>query len=274
MAVAFFIALLSLFSVAQSGHPSYDPATHQESLKPRDSFVDSTLKRINPSDADYGECLTESRTMLLEETVKNTYFWSNIVALGLLGCLFIIIVYQHTIQTKREWTAAEMLGQFEQSLARSNANVEEVTKRNRALTESLADLKHSVLHAPPLPSDTADRTPSRPTRSHTVSIPVSATAAPKGNGAKPIPDQASFVTAAPSPGGQIALFKPEVELVTKVNALEQQLGRSHEMEKVLRRQLNETGRKLQAEQERNRSLKGESGLVAKTNKELHENGER
>jgi len=39
--------------------------------------------------------------------------------------------------------------------------------------------------------------------------------------------------------------------------LEQQLGRSHELEKHLRHQLNETGRRLQAEQERNRSLKGE-----------------
>ena len=255
--VALFVALSSLFSVAQSSKASYDPATHEESLRPRDSFVDSTLKRINPSDANYGECLGESRTMLLQETMRNTYFWSNIVALGLLGCLFIIIIYQHRIQTKREWTAAEMLGQFEQSLARSNAQVEEVTKRNRELTESLAALRYSVLQATPPPADAAaNRTPSRPTRSHTASIPVSATTAPKGNGAKPTTDHSSFVTAAQSPGGQIALFKPEVELVTKVNALEQQLGRSHEMEKQLRHQLNETGRRLQAEQERNRSLKG------------------
>jgi hypothetical protein len=195
--------------------------------------------------------------MLLEETVRNTYFWSNIVALGLLGCLFIIVVYQHGIQTRREWTAAEMLGQFEQSLARSNAQVEDLTKRNRVLTESLAASRNSVLHSPPLPADTADRTLSRPIRSHTASIPVSATTEPKGNGSKATTDHASFVTTIPTPGGQIGLFKPEVELVTKVNALEQQLGRSQEMEKQLRRQLNEAGRKLLAEQERNRNLKGE-----------------
>ena len=86
---------------------------------------------------------------------------------------------------------------------------------------------------------------------------MNTTTAPKGNGAKPAVDRPGVATAAPNPGGQIALFKPEVELVTKVNVLEQQLGRSHELEKHLRRQLNETGRKLQAEQERNRSLKGE-----------------
>ena len=42
----------------------------------------------------------------------------------------------------------------------------------------------------------------------------------------------------------------------KVNALEQQLTRAEEQQKELRRQLNESGRKLQAEQEKNRALKG------------------
>ena len=99
---ALFIAILSPFLVAQSGHSGYDPAADQRSSQPRDGFLDYTLKRINPSDANYGQCLGEGRTMLLEETVRNVYFWSNVVALGLLGCLFIIIVYQHRIQAKRE----------------------------------------------------------------------------------------------------------------------------------------------------------------------------
>jgi len=257
-AVAFSIALLSPFSVAQSGHSGYDPAVHQGSAKPQDGFVDFTLQRINPSDVDYGKCLSEGRTLLVEDSVEHGYFWSNVVALGLLGCLFIIIVCQHRIQARRDRTAAEMLGQLEQTLARANAQVEQATKRNRALTESLAVLKQSTLQSQPLPADTVDRTPFRPTRSHTASTQMSTTTAPKGDGAKPAAaDRPAVATVASNPGGQIALFKPEVELVTKVNVLEQQLGRSHELEKHLRRQLNETGKKLQAEQERNRSLKGE-----------------
>jgi len=255
--VALFIALLSPFLAAPSGHSSFDPAARQASSKPRDTFIDFMLKRINPSDADYGKCLREGRTLLLEDSVEHDYFWSNLVAFSLLGCLFIIIVFQHRIQTKRDWTAAKMIGQLEQSLARANAQVEEAMKKNRALTESFAALKQSSLQSQPLPADTLDRTPFRPTRSHTASIQVSTTTAPKGDGAKPAVDRTAVATAAPNPGGQIALFKPEVELVTKVNVLEQQLGRSHELEKHLRRQLNETGKKLQAEQERNRSLKGE-----------------
>ena len=43
-----------------------------------------TLKRINPADKDYGQCLDEGRKILLEETMRNGYFWSNLVALA--GC--------------------------------------------------------------------------------------------------------------------------------------------------------------------------------------------
>jgi hypothetical protein len=248
-----FAAFVSL-AFAEPDHSNYDPAAQQRPSRRHDNFVDFNLKRINRSDLDYGQCLGEGRTMLLEESVKNGYFWSNITALGLLGCLLIIIVYQHRIEAKREWAVAEMLGQLEQSLVRANAQVEEAAKRNRALTQCLAAMKPSTLQSQ---LDTVDRTPSPPTRSHSASTPVSATTAPKGNGAKPGVDRPSVATAAPNSDGQIAFFNPEVELVTKVNVLEQQLGHSHELEKRLRRQLNETGRKLQAEQERNRSLKGE-----------------
>ena len=114
---------------------------HMRSSQPRDGFLDYTLKRINPSDTNYGQCLGEGRTMLLEETVRNVYFWSNIVALGLLGCLFVIIVYQHRIQAKREWTTAEMVRQLDQSLSRSRAQVEEATQKNHHLMETLRALR-------------------------------------------------------------------------------------------------------------------------------------
>jgi hypothetical protein len=61
---------------------------------------------------------------------------------------------------------------------------------------------------------------------------------------------------ATSLANQIALFKPDVDLIMKVNSLEQQLGRSQDEAKLLRRQLNESDRRCQEEQQRNRSLKG------------------
>lgn len=254
-ALALCVAMLAPFPVAQT-RSSYDPGGPKSASKPKDGFVDFTLKRINPADTDYGQCLSESRGLLLDETLKNGYFWSNLLALVLLGCLFIIVVCQHRNQTKREWTMSEILAQYEQAVARSNQQIEEAAKRNRSLAESLAARKQSVARPLPLPANTVDRVPYRPTRSHTVSIRDHTETVPKGADPKPPTERPATAGVSKGPSGQIALFKPEVELVTKVNALEQQLGRSHEMEKQLRRQLNETGRKLQVEQEKNQSPKG------------------
>ena len=251
-----FLALLPSLCFAQARRSGSDPADPAQSPRPNSGFVDFALKRINPADKDYGQCLDEGRKLLIEETMKNAYFWSNLVALGLLACLFVIIVYQHRVQTCREWTAAEMLAQHEHALARANAQVEEATSRNRGLMEVLTTLRESALRSQAPPGEAQDR-PAPPTvRSRTSSIPASQVATPKNGNAVTAPSRSARAATATSPANQIGLFNPEVDLVMKLNSLEQQLGRSQDEAKLLRRQLNESDRRLQEEQQRNRSLKG------------------
>jgi len=251
-----FLAMLPLLCFAQARPSGYDPAAQAQSPRQKDGFVDFALKRINPADKDYGQCLDEGRRLLIEETIKNGYFWSNLVALGLLACLFVIIVYQRRVQTCREWTAAEMLAQHEHALTRANAQVEEATSRNRGLMEALTTLRESALRSQAPPGEAQDR-PAPPTvRSRTSSIPASQVATPKNGNAATAPSRSARAAAATPPANQIGLFKPEVDLVMKVNSLEQQLGRSQDEAKLLRRQLNESDRRFQEEQQRNRSLKG------------------
>ena len=59
----------------------------------------------------------------------------------------------------------------------------------------------------------------------------------------------------------------------KVNSLEQQLGRSRDETKLLRRQVNEAGQRVQAEEQKNRALKGEGGRQ-KTDKEFKNDVEK
>ena len=251
-----FLAMVPLLCFARG----YDPAAQAQSPRQRDGFVDFALKRINPADKDYGQCLDEGRKMLLEQTMRNGYFWSNLVALGLLACLFVVIVYQHRVQTCREWTGAEMLAQHEHALARANAQVEEATSRNRGLMEALTTLRESALRSQAPPGEAQDRPALQTVSSRTSSIPASQVATPKNGNAATAPDRpartATATRSANQPTNQIGLFKPEVDLVLKVNSLEQQLGRSQDEAKLLRRQLNESDRRLQEEQQRNQSLKG------------------
>ena len=257
VAIALCVVLSAPVSIAQASHSNYDPAARKQSAKRPQNFVDFTLKRINPADRDYGQCLSESRDILLDEAVKTGYFWSNLVALGILGCLFIVIVWQHRIQTRREWGVSEILAQYERALARSNQQVEEATKRNCSLAASLTALKTPAVPGKTLPAEQVDAVSPRAVRSHTAATLARAATASKEESPKIAVERSAPMGVHLSPNDQIALFKPEVELVSKVNALEQQLGRSHELERQLRRQLNETGRKLQAEQERNRTQRSE-----------------
>ena len=251
-----FLAMLPLVCFAQDRRPASDPAGQAPSSKPNDGFVDFALKSINASDKDYGQCLDESRKMLVDETVRNGYFWSNLIALGLLACLFIIIVYQHKVQTAREWTAAEVLTQYENSLSRANAQVEEATSRNRGLMEALTKLRESALRSHASPAETQESPAAETVGSRASGIPASQVASTKGSDVKSASVRSTRAATATSPANQIGLFKPDVDLVMKVNSLEQQLGRSQDEAKLLRRQLNESDRRFQEEQQRNRSLKG------------------
>ena len=242
------IAIAPPFALTQAGSSSSEPAnpTHGRQI----GFLDFTLKRINPRDTDYGECFDAARSALAEETVREAYFWSNIVALGMLGCLFTIVVCQHRLHRRREWASAEILAQLEQSLA----------ERNLSLAEAVSGLKHAPEQATPSTAKPGDSTP-KTTPTQALNGQATALTTSKTKTAKPIPARQSSTTVSssvattPSPGSQISLFKPEVELVTRVNALEQQLTHSQEIEKQLRRQLTDAGRKLEAEQARNRSLR-------------------
>jgi hypothetical protein len=252
-----FLAFVSTMCSAQGNRSSYDPSTQQRSSKQKDGFVDSTLKRINPCNTDYGQHLDEVRKMVLKETIESAYFWSNIVSLGLLGGLFIIIIYQYGVQRRRDWTAAEILAQHEHSLSLANARVEEATQRNCGLMEALTLLRESALRSQALPADSPDHSRASVPRSRVASTPPLQSSPAKDDTVKPTTTSTVSTATGTHSSCQIGLFKPEVDLVMKVNSLEQQLGRSRDEAKLLRRQVNEAGQRAQAEAQKNRALKGE-----------------
>lgn len=249
-------AILGSFSIAQSAQSRFDPAGPEDSAKHRDSFLDFTLKRINPSDRDYGKCLTESRTLLVDETLRNAYFWSNIVALGVLGFLFVVVLYQHKTQARREWAVAETIAQFEHNLNRSRAQVAEATGKNRDLAEAFAALKESASRSPSLPLESSDNGLGTTAKPSAPSLQPAPSTTAKANLAKTQNESAPRRFPVKESGGQMGLFTADADFVMKLNSLEQQLAQSREDNKQLRRRIADVDRKLETEQERNRPLKG------------------
>jgi hypothetical protein len=243
------------FAAIQTRRSAYDPAKQGSVARPKQGFMDFTLNRINPSDKDYGECLDQGRKLFLRESIQNDLFWSNVVTLSLLGCLFVIVIYQYQHGVRREWTIAEVLQQYERALSRANAQVDSATTRNHELMEALNSAREATLRSPIGSLERREPPVSRSIAKHTVEIqPVAVTTA------KADPRSAAAKVAAggngSGAGNQMGLFKPDVDLILKVNSLEQQLERSQEHEKHLRRQLTQADQRLQTEQQKNRSLKG------------------
>jgi hypothetical protein len=179
-----------------------------------------------------------------------------VVSLGLLGCLFILVVYQQKHLNRAEWKSAEIVAQYEHALKRANVQVADATKRNSEIIEVLVGLKESTVYAQPARTNNNEAPVARQSRARPADTPASIAESPRNGTNKVAKATVIPTTASADAGAQIGLFKPDVDLITRVNSLEQLLARSKGRESELVRQLNEAGRKLQAEQDKNRSLKG------------------
>lgn len=257
----------SCLLLALAGSPvqaqRYSPSLAQpgKAAKQRDGFIDFTLKRINSADQDYGQCISDGRKLLLEETVENVYFWSNVVSLGLLGCFFLAIMYQRRLTGRREQLSAQSLCQVHNALARAEAQIEEATRRNGSLMEALQTASQVVNRAPQArtegaPPPAVTETKALPGVPAVVQVPASNAGASAGPALveSPPPKEA---TATPPSAPQLRLFSPDVDQIATINALQQQLIRCQERVKNLTRQVNEAQRRFQEEQKKNSALKGQ-----------------
>ena len=228
---------------------TYDPAHPAQPSGPAQGFVDFTLGRINARDIEYGKCLDEDRRIMLEETIENAYFWSNLVSLGLLGCLFLIIVYLHNSRLRQDQTVANLLAEQEHALARSHNQINDLAAKNRALMDALAAQRETTIRAGTLDTAASVGTPSSTPQRSAVASTKHSTSVGAERGAA--------VAIAAEPASQIGLFHGDGDLMTTINSLRQQLAHAEEEKKLLRRRMTNADRQHAAEQAKNRQLKGE-----------------
>ena len=266
--LSLFLALVASPEFAQSANQTPRP----QSPKQKPGLLDFAMKSVNSADRDYGQCIEEGRRLLLEETVETAYFWSNLVALGLLAGFFLVIVHQHRVQKRREHIVSEALAQYQHALARAETQLDDATRRNHAFMEAFTSAKEINIETEPVQQKTrvAPVAVSKDAGQNSAAKPNAAPAGASSSGAqdaresgKSAPDTRLSVATVPANlKPQSAPVHPikgdaDVDLVAKLNLLQQQLSGSQEREKQMRRQLNDAELRLQKEQQKNRSLKGE-----------------
>lgn len=271
---------------AQDRHKS-EPSGHQT------GFVDFVLSGVNPNNKNYGQCFAEARRILIQETLDRAYFWSNLCSITVAGLLFIIVLYERQVNRRSEQIASETITQYHHALERAESQAQVATKRNHELMKALSIAACGEIADHTLPS-TGDLMPQRrpigrPPKENSApgvksaqppkadepsqeavqtpkaSVPPQ-NAAPQPKPAAPShnPSSPPTVTAAATstsvkdqrskPLDQMGLFGSEVELIAKINVLQQQLSSSQEREKHLRRQLNDSELRVQKEQQKARIL--------------------
>jgi len=254
--IAICLSALAPSALSQPARSSYDPAATQSSSKTRDSFIDFTLKRINPCDKDYGTAIADGRNLIVAESIESRYFWSNLVTVSILVCFFILLVFQQRRLNRSGWRSAEVITRYKHALQHANMQIEDAKARYGEATQALMRLKESALRGQPTTNADNAQPAARAERKRPADQQQNTPESAKNGAGKPSKPNSIPGSANSESGAQIALFKADADLVSRINLLEQKLGRSKEIESELRRQVNDLGGKLKAEQEKNRSLKG------------------
>lgn len=104
----------------------------QSALRQPEPWYDRVLRRINPSDFDYGAWLEDRRVALLQATVANPYFWYSTLVTVAMALFLLAYAKGRSDFHKYAWMSAGWLADFynETQLARDEMN-RAIEKHNR-----------------------------------------------------------------------------------------------------------------------------------------------
>ena len=221
-----FAACLFAVTVLASERPrsSYDPA-QQHPAKQRDSLIDFVLKRINPTDKDYGQWIEQARRSAIEASLDSL---PKLLSVALLIVSFAVIIHQGRERRHREIIAARFLTWYHNELVRARQTAREAITRNQRLKKMIDE--HGEVEPSPR---TAQLVPNSGRSVASNCATYSDMAAPKTT---PITDH---------------------DLVTEINKLRQKVVAQEDTEKTLRLQISQLNTRLQDEKQKNRTLKGQ-----------------
>lgn len=217
---------LAVCMLAASERPrsSYDPA-QQHPVKQHDSLIDFVLKRINPTDKDYGQWIEQARQNAIEAGLDSL---PMLMSVALLLGSFVVIVHQNRERRHREIIATRFLAWYHNELIHARETAREAIVRNQRLKKMIDE---SAEAEPPLKT------------------------------AQPVSKSGPLVAGNGATGPALAAPKmmpaADHDLVTEINKLRQKVVAQDDTEKTLRQQICQLNSRLQEEKQKNRTLKGE-----------------
>jgi hypothetical protein len=131
-AIAVCLLAVSL-SGSERPRSSYDPSQTHSRIQ-QDSLIDFVLKRLNPTDKDYGLSIEQARKSAIEMALD---MLPTLCSVALLLGSFVVIVHQSRERRHREIISARFLAWYHNELLRARDTARDAIARNNGLKKVL-----------------------------------------------------------------------------------------------------------------------------------------
>ena len=210
-----------------------------QSAAKRQGFFDYALGKINPHDKDYGAAMESGRSALVENSIDDLYFWSNVVTLLLLSGMVAVVLLQWRAADKREVIAASLIAQLWNGRVSDRIEIEHRTDQFNRLVEAHNAEVERTLSQPPRAAEQEAEIAGSLTRS------IRTLTGNKGV----LPEPAEKIAPTTPDGDPARLQQSNLLLRRRIEALQNS-------EQNLKQRLNQTTVLLDQERRRNATLKG------------------
>jgi len=215
--------------------PNYPSRTNTQLRTERQGFFDYVLGRINPRNKDYGAAFQSDRDAMVENSINNLYFWSNVVTLVLLSGMTAVVFLQWRAMDKREFIAASLIAQLWNGRVSDRIEIERRTQQFNQLVEAHnVEQERSLARKPGTSEQESEKTARGPIDIH---------AALQG----PLKGEANSI--------QESATNP-ANLQQEVLLLQRRVEALQNSKENLRQRLNQTTVLLDQERRKNTTLKG------------------
>lgn len=141
------VSLLSVSAVALWGQVQNQPNTSPApATKRQPGFFEYVLGKVNPNGNDYGVSMQTGRERLVEDTIDDLYFWSNVATLLLLTGAAAVVLLQWRSADKKEVIAASLMAELWNGRVSDRIEIDRRTEQVNRLVESHnADVERALM---------------------------------------------------------------------------------------------------------------------------------
>ena len=240
-----FFCVTSNICGAQSQAQPHAAAPHSQ--RKQQGFFDYALGKVNPNGINYGETLQETRDAVIDHSIDDLYFWSNVVTLILLCGTASVVFLQWRSSEKREIIAASLIAELWNGRVSDRIELERRTSQFNELVETHNAEVERALTLKAQSTDQAREVADNLTRSVQRLTGKGNTPGGKAATTEVGSAFAHTLTAPEAPGSNLH----EEHLL-----LQRQLEATRNSEQNLKQRLNQTTLLLDQERRRNGALKG------------------